>query len=164
MGAGYKGGFGHTAGEKKHQKNIEETKKSSSGLIDKNLVSEMEKNKIKFTKNDLVFTTKDKTGQLIFLEKGNSTAGLKHILDGNGKKAGHAEDFKKAIGISREEIPSYLHKVITHGTIIKEEVKTFGNKTGYERDYYYNGKYFVVTGIGTNGFLVSAYPKKYKGD
>lgn len=39
---------------------------------------------------------------------------------------------------------------------------TVGGKTGYERDYYYNGKYFVVTGIGTNGFLVSAYPKKYK--
>ena len=164
MGAGYHGGFGHTDGEKTHQKNLETTKKSSISLVDKNIVSEMERNNIKFAKEDLIFTTKDKTGQLIFLEKGNSSAGLQHILDGNGDKEGHAEDFKRAVGISREEIPNYLHKVITHGTIIKEEVKTFGGKTGYERDYYYNGKYFVVTGIGTNGFLVSAYPKKYKGE
>ena len=164
MGAGYKGGFGHTNGEKTHQKNLEATKKPTNSLVDKNIVSEMEKNKVKFTPKDLIFTTKDKSGQIVFLEKGNSSAGLQHILDGNGNNAGHAEDFIRAIGISREEIPNYLYKVITHGTIIKEEVKTVGGKTGYERDYYYNGKYFVVTGIGTNGFLVSAYPKKYKGE
>ena len=72
MGAGYHGRFGHTNGEKKHQKNLETTEKSS---------------------NDL-----------------------------------------------------------------KEEVKTFGGKIGYERDYYYNGNYFVFTGIDANGFIVSAYP------
>ena len=46
MGAGYKGGFGHTNGEKTHQKNLETTKKSSTSLVDKNIVSEMEKIKL----------------------------------------------------------------------------------------------------------------------
>lgn len=164
MGAGYHGGFGKTTGAKKHQKTIESCKKTSENLIDEKLVSEMERNNVSFTKDNLVFTTRGKSGQIVFLEKGNSNAGLQHILDGNGNKAGHAEDFKRAVGINRKEIPDYLHKIITHGTIIKEVVKTFGWKIGYERDYYYNGKYFVVTGIGTNGFLVSAYPKKYKGE
>jgi hypothetical protein len=38
-----------------------------------------------------------------------------------------------------------------------------GNREGYERIYYYEGKYFVVTGIGLNGYIVSAYPKNIKG-
>ena len=79
-------------------------------------------------------------------------------------RVGHAEDFQRALGINKKEIPNYLYKVITNGTVIRNELKNIGNKVGYERDYYYNGKYFVVTGIGTNGFVVSAYPKKYKGE
>ena len=29
---------------------------------------------------------------------------------------------------------------------------------GYERVYPYEGEYSIITGIGTNGFIVSAYP------
>ena len=32
----------------------------------------------------------------------------------------------------------------------------------YERTYYYNGEHYVVTGIGTNGYIVSAYPKRIR--
>ena len=39
---------------------------------------------------------------------------------------------------------------------------TVGGKTGYERDYYYNGKYFVVTGIARMGFLFRHIPKSIK--
>jgi hypothetical protein len=39
-----------------------------------------------------------------------------------------------------------------------------GNRECFERTYYYEGKHYVVTGIGTNGFIVSAYQKKMKGD
>lgn len=31
---------------------------------------------------------------------------------------------------------------------------------GFERVYYYEGSYYVMTGIGTNGYIVSAYPIK----
>ena len=41
MGAGYNGGFGHTDGEKKHQNNIESSKKSSEKLIDKSLIKHL---------------------------------------------------------------------------------------------------------------------------
>lgn len=33
---------------------------------------------------------------------------------------------------------------------------------GYERVYYYESNYHVVTGIGTNGFIVSAFPRRQK--
>ena len=99
-------------------------------------------------------------GQIVWLEKGNSNAGLKHILDGNGKTPGHAADFQRAFGISRSEVPAYIEKVITNGTVVNNKLKPVGNRMGYERTYYYNGEHYVVTGIGTNGYIVSAYPKR----
>ena len=47
---------------------------------------------------DMVFITRDATGQVVWLESGNSGAGLEHILHGNGTTKGHAGDFKKALG------------------------------------------------------------------
>lgn len=30
---------------------------------------------------------------------------------------------------------------------------------GYERVYCHEGEYCSVTGVGTNGFIISAYPR-----
>ena len=46
----------------------------------------------------------------------------------------------------------YLKNVVCYGEVISEK--------GFERKYYYNGGYQVVTGIGSNGFIVSAYPRE----
>ncbi len=126
------------------------------------LIQELESNGIKFSEKDMVFITKDKTGQTVWLEEGNNSAGLKHIIDGNGTTKGHAEDFKNAFGITKSQIPTYLEKVITQGTVVSNTLKPIGNRMGYERVYYYKGNYHVVTGIGDNGFIVSAYPKHIK--
>ena len=126
------------------------------------LIQELKDNKIKFSEKDIQFIAKDKTGQTVWLENGNSGAGLKHILDGNGTTKGHADDFQRAFGITRTQVPAYLEKVITNGKIVDSKIKPVGNRMGYERTYYYNGNYHVVTGIGTNGFIVSAYPKRIR--
>ena len=34
---------------------------------------------------------------------------------------------------------------------------------GFERVFSYEGNYYIVTGIGTNDFIVSAYPHKKGG-
>ena len=49
---------------------------------------ELEKTGTKFTKD----------------EKGNSSAELEHVLNGNGKSTGHATDFERAFGIPSTEI------------------------------------------------------------
>ncbi len=146
MGTGYSGGYSNTKGA------------SSSGA----LVKQLEQSGVKFSEKDMVFVTKDKTGQVVWLEKGNSSAGLKHILDGDGKTSGHAEDFQRAFGISRSDIPAHIEKVITNGTVVDNKLKPVGNRMEYERTYYYNGEHYVVTGIGTNGYIVSAYPKRIR--
>ena len=106
---------------------------------------------------------KDATGQTVWLENGNGSAGLKHILDGNGKSPGHAADFERAFGISRNQIPSFLNDVVSNGRIISNELKRINGRDGFERIYYYDGKHYVLTGIGTNGFIVTAYPIEYGG-
>lgn len=149
MGAGYHGGFGKTKGAKSNETN--------------KLIKELELGGIKFSKEDIVFITKDKTGQTIWLEKGNASAGLEHIINGNGRSPGHAKDFEKAFGVSKAEIPNYLNKVITNGSVISNELKDINGRSGFERTYYFNKKYYVLTGIGTNGFIVTAYPIDYGG-
>lgn len=122
----------------------------------------MAKNGVKFTKENIVFITRDATGQTVWLETGNNSAGLRHILDGNGISSGHAADFERALGVSREHIPSYLEKVISHGTVVSNKIVKKGSREGYERTYYYEGNHYVITGIGTNGFVISAYPRRRK--
>lgn len=108
-----------------------------------------------------MFITKDGTGQTVWLETGSSSAGLKHILDGDGKTPDHASDFEKAFGISRERVSEFLYKVFSEGTVVSNTIKIRNCREGYERVYSYGGKYYVVSGIGTNGFIVSAYPVTY---
>lgn len=149
MGTGFHGGFGRTNGANANE----------SG----SLIKELERNGVKFTKENIVFITKDQTGQIVWLETGNKSAGLSHILDGDGVTTGHAADFERAFGVSREQIPNYLEKVIRHGTVVDNKIVKKGSREGYERTYYYEGKHYVITGIGTNGFVISAYQKKKKG-
>lgn len=151
MGAGIHGGFGMG------------TKGAQDSQTD-SLIKELEKSGAKFTEKDILFVTKDATGQLVWLEKGNKSAGLEHIINGDGKSSGHAADFEKAFGISKDQVACYLNKVISYGKIISNKLVKRGSCEGFERVYYYLGKYYVITGIGTNGFIISAYPKKIKGE
>ena len=132
MGTGFHGGFGNTKGTH------DNTAKQESALI-----AELEKNGIKFTKEDIVFITKDGTGQTVWLEKGGPYAGLEHILNGDGKSFGHASDFEKAIGITADTIPIYLRKVITNGEVVSNKIVKKGSRKGYEHIYYYEGNYHV---------------------
>lgn len=149
MGAGFHGGFGNTQGAR--NKEIDD------------LIKELERNGIKFKKEDIIFITKDKTGQTVWLERGNSSAGLKHIINGNGITPGHAKDFEKAFGISKSQIHKYLNKIISNGSVISNELKNINGRSGFERIYYFNKKYYMLAGIGTNGFIVTAYPIEYGG-
>lgn len=143
MGSGLHGGFGKTQGAAEDEES---------------LIAELEKNGVKFSKKNIIFITRDKTGKIIWLEKGNKSAGLEHILNGNGKSKGHASDFEKAFGIPKTKIPDFLKDVIEKGKIISNVKETVNGRTGYKCIYYYGGKHYVVYGIGTNGFIVTAFP------
>ena len=127
------------------------------------LVKDLLNKGVKINLKETLFVIKDKTGMVVWLEKGSTKGGLLHILDGNGKSPGHAGDFKNALGLSRGEIPTYIRTVVSNGKLVSSKTVVVGNgRIGYERIYYHGGKYHLVTGIGTNGYIVSAYPVKFK--
>ena len=149
MGSGNRGNFGKTKGSSIAKM----VKKDYLVIKKKDLIKELEINNIKFNKKEMKFITKDRSGQTIWLETGNSSAGFKHIVER------HGNDYKKAFNINKEQIPNKIKKVITKGKIIN----TVDNKIGYTKVYKYKSKYYLITGIGYNGFIVSAYPYDKKG-
>ena len=58
------------------------------------------------------------------------------------------------------QVSGYLHKVIIHGSIVSNTFKPVGNRMWFERVYSYEGNYYIVIGIVTNGFIVYDYPRK----
>lgn len=125
-------------------------------MVNEALVSELKNAGLKFKREDMVFVTRDKTGQVVWLERGNTAAGMEHI-----RSRGHDEQFARAFGIPKTEVERYLYKVVSQGAVVSNQVRHIGSRTGYERVYYFEGRYCVVTGIGSNGFIVSAYPRRH---
>lgn len=108
---------------------------------------------VKFTPQDVIFTTNDESGQLIWLEKGNENAGLKHIIKN------HAKDFENKLGVSESEISNIIMDIITNGKLMsvsKRSGKTFDQ---YEKIYKYKNEYFFLAALGTNGYVVSMHPE-----
>lgn len=115
-------------------------------------IKELEKAKVKFYKNNVKFVIRDKSGQLIWLEEGNDLAGLKHILDE------HALDFCNKFKIEEKEIINLIKDIL-----LKSEIVYFnkGYRNGIlclTKIYLYHNEYYVLGGIGTNGFISSFYP------
>ena len=102
----------------------------------------------KFNEKDVVMVTKTKKNELVWLEKGNGSTGLTHIIDR------HEEDLAKKYGIKKEGIPAFVKDIFQNGTEISSKEKN----GGYEKKYKYKDQYFVITGVGTNGYIITLYP------
>lgn len=122
------------------------------------LIQELERNGIKFTKEAVVFILRDQTGQIVWLERGNSGAGLEHIAQR------HAKDFESKFGISKSEIPNFIQQVVRSGTMVSNTTSVRNGRETVQKIYEYQGERYLLIGQGSNGFIVTAYPvKKPKG-
>ncbi|OJA61586.1 hypothetical protein BGV68_04550 [Burkholderia ubonensis] len=120
--------------------------KSGVSQADLNALAE---NGVKFTPQNVVATGTTPNGQVVFLETGNSSAGLQHIIDG------HAADFAN-IGVSQAQIPSVVMQAVTEGHIVGYQ----GSGTGrpiYQTTINGQTQRIAVT-VGSNGFIVGANP------
>lgn len=134
---------------------VKEAEKHLAEIIEREaLIQELEDANVKFTKEDIVFIIRDPTGQIVWLEKGNSSVGLKHIL------ARHAKHFEKKYGIQSSDIPSYIQEVVRSGKMISNTVSVRKGRETIQKIYEYQGERYLLIAQGTNGFIVSAYPVK----
>ena len=109
-------------------------------------VSELMALGIKFTPEKLIATGRTPSGQVVFIEKGSSAAGLQHIIER------HGSDFASK-GIAQSDIPIVLMQALKRG----EVVGINGTAPVYRVIYNGEAKY-VSIGVGSNGYVVRANP------
>ena len=115
------------------------------------LIGELKKAGINHNPYDIIDIRKTVEGKIVFLEKGNSKAGFKHVIER------HEADFVKR-GVTREEIPNLIMEAVTKGRIVGYQGKGKGRPI-YE--LIFNGKQqYVAVTTGSNGFIVGANPGK----
>lgn len=150
MGMKSKSGHFDSGDVSKREGNI--TKKIFNLWEDDPLYRELANSGNKFNKNEVIFVTKDKSSQLLWLEKGNMSTGLEHIV------YRHVNDFQKLHTISAKNIVCHTKEIITNGRIEYTKSVVRNGYNGFEKLYNYNGEYYLLTGIGGNGYIISAYP------
>lgn len=118
-------------------------------LVNQEHIAELQSKGTKFTPENVVATGKKADGQVVFLETGNSRAGLQHIVES------HGDDFARA-GISEGQIPGAVTKAVSEGNVVGYQ----GAGTG--RPIYQtvvNGQPInIAVTTGSNGFIVGANP------
>lgn len=98
---------------------------------------------------DVVQIARAPDGRVVWLERGDGRSGLSHIL-----RAGRIRDFARR-GVAYADIPRLAVRAATHGTWLGQ-VREGGD--AYDVDLGGGRSVKVVVVVGSNGYIVSAYP------
>ena len=103
------------------------------------MLSLLERVDVKFNPDDVIFVTTDKTGQLVWLEKGNEEAGLKHIEK-------HAGDFAKKHGTPPNELTNHTKRILADGEVVSSKKNLLANgKIGLEKNPLLRGQILCLS-------------------
>jgi hypothetical protein len=110
------------------------------------LLDELQRQGIKHNPDDIVEIGRTEAGQIVFLEKGNSRAGLQHITER------HAADFAN-VGVPEEKIAKLVFTAVTTGRVVGAQ------RTRPIYEVVFEGRlYKLAVSVGDNGFIVGANP------
>jgi hypothetical protein len=105
---------------------------------------------IKHSPEKVVRIAKQADGKIIFLEEGNTEAGLQHILEQ------HSLEFANQ-GIEPDQIPDAIIAAVTQGKMIDYQGR---KKTRVIYEVTFNGKtQFISVTVSDNGYIVGANPR-----
>ncbi|MFW5444481.1 MAG: hypothetical protein ACKE51_09275, partial [Methylococcaceae bacterium] len=113
------------------------------------LLGELSNQGIKHTPENVIDIAKTQEGRIVFLEAGNNSAGLKHIVNK------HVDDFIKR-GITKDQIPDAVMTAVTKGKIVGHQGAGAGRPI-YEFQFNGQTQRIAVT-TSNNGFIVGANP------
>ena len=114
------------------------------------LLAELAQLNMKHTPEKIVKIAKQANGKIVFLEEGNSDAGLQHILEK------HSLEFADQ-GIKQNQIPDIIIKAITEGKAIRYQGK---KQTRIIYEVNFNGKtHYIALTVSDNGYIVGANPR-----
>jgi filamentous hemagglutinin len=122
----------------------------AKGTLNTSLLDELTANGVKFTPENVVATTRSSNGKVVFLETGNSKAGLQHIIEEHGSQFAQ-------MGVSEAQIPSVVMKAVFEGKLVGYQGSGAGRPI-YELTINGQQQRIAVT-VGDNGFVVGANPR-----
>ncbi|BAZ80689.1 hypothetical protein PN497_19580 [Sphaerospermopsis kisseleviana CS-549] len=114
------------------------------------LLAELAQLGIKHNSEKIVRIAKKADGKIVFLEEGNTQAGLQHILEE------HSSQFADQ-GIGSDQIPDAIITAITEGKIIGYQGRK-NTRIIYEVNFNSKTHYIAVT-VSNNGYIVGANPR-----
>ena len=135
----------------------------------KALIDEVIANGYKISPEKVVLITRDPTGKIVWLEEGNSSRGLQHIIDRHGhefngivqRSTVGSDPVTNGKGIANSDIPDYVLEAVYQGNIVGTQGKRNPPRTVYE--FVYNGQtQRIAIQVGSNGYIVGANPKSMK--
>lgn len=112
------------------------------------LIDEVIANGNKISPDKVLAITRDSFGGIVWMEEGNSSSGLQHIIDN------HGHEFNGR-GISNDDIPNYVLEAVHQGNIVDYQGKREPRRPVYE--FVYNRvTQRIAVQVGSNGYIVSA--------
>ncbi|SDZ63044.1 filamentous hemagglutinin, partial [Pseudomonas salomonii] len=122
----------------------------AKSALNKSLLDELSAKGVKFTPENVVATARSPSGQVLFLETGNSKAGLQHIIEEHGSQFAQ-------MGVSNAQIPGAVMKAVSEGKLVGYQ-GTGAGRPIYELTVNGQTQHIAVT-VGGNGFIVGANPR-----
>ena len=114
--------------------------------VDPSLIQKLQESGVKFTPSDVVAAGENADGQVVFMETGNSRAGLTHIIEQHGGQFAQ-------MGIPEEQVPDFVITAATEGKVVGVQ----GTRPIFEVEFEGQTRRVAVT-VGSNGFVVGANP------
>jgi hypothetical protein len=113
------------------------------------LIEEVTATGHKINPTEVVQIARAPDGQVVWLERGDERSGLSHIL-----RADRIGDFLRQ-GIAPADVPGIAMKAVVEGTPVGRAGR---DGTIYEVDIGGGRRRTIAVAMGSNGFIVSAYP------
>lgn len=114
------------------------------------LIKELQQSGIKHTPEKILRIAKQNNGKIVFLEEGNTQAGLQHILEQ------HSKEFID-LGIPLEQVPDAIITAVTQGKILSYQGR---KKTRVIYEVSFNDRiYYIAVSVIKNGYIVGANPR-----
>ena len=120
------------------------------GTFNTSLLDQLTASGVKFTPENVIATARSSSGKIVFLETGNSKAGLQHIIEEHGSQFAR-------MGVSEAQIPRVVMRAVSEGKLVGYQGSGVGRPI-YELNINGQMQRIAVT-VGDNGFVVGANPR-----
>lgn len=111
------------------------------------LIAELKAAGVRFTESDIIWIARDSSKRIVWLERGNATAGLQHIM------TRHGADFA-SVGVDGENNVARL----ILDTVTTKAPTTVGSTGSVYRVMMGGSLREMQISVGSNGFVVTAFP------